>query len=95
MQSLSVEKLNSLEETDIHDIYHFWHTTALFRPVVLHQQVRKFATKKPKWAKKGNKFCILMKKYTTAGSGSVTNISNACSQLATKYVIENISNIFV
>ena len=52
MQSLSVEKLNALEETNIHDIYHFWYTTALFQAEVVHQQVHKFATKQPKWAKR-------------------------------------------
>ena len=50
---LFVEKLNALEETNIRDICQFWYTTASFRPVEVHQQVREFATKEPKWAKKG------------------------------------------
>ena len=30
----------------------YWYTTALFRPVKVHQKVHKFATKQPKLAKK-------------------------------------------
>ena len=31
--------------TSIHDICQFWYSTALFSPVKVHQEVRKFATK--------------------------------------------------